>query len=237
MFDKSPNIPLELYRSIILHLDQDRPSLLAVSLASRALNVEGQRVLYKTMNISKDAENVHTLFLTTIISQKRLAFLVEEYRQPYDLLQLQPQKGPLWKLVHHGLQAMVNLKRLFLNPSRRHPSVEILRGCTFQLDFLQWYNAVEEADPLEFLASQVRLRALSVLQWNKTSTSIPIPPTMCPRLEIPRGDRGAIEAFLPERRVVSLRWMPGIDERFDSIITLSRSFKEIKFLSLGGLQY
>jgi hypothetical protein len=112
MFNESPNIPPELYRFIVLHLHQDLPSLLAVSLVSQTLNVEGQRVLYKNVDIlhKPDAE---TLFLTTIVSQKRLALLVEEYHEPGDILRY--RNDSLWGLICRGVQAMVNLKRLFLS--------------------------------------------------------------------------------------------------------------------------
>ena len=235
--NKSPNIPLELYRPTVLHLDQDRPSLLAVCLASRRLNAEGKRVLYRRMDISQNAETAHMLFFTTILSQKPLALLVEEYRQPNDGFPRYFRKDPLWDLVHHGLKAMVNLKWLSLETldqaSNRRRFVEILRGCAFQLEFFEWYNVShdEETDFLEFLASQPRLRVLLLPGLKNTST--PIPPR--PRLETLRGNRCVMDAFLPGRRIVSLKWMSDHwNEHFDSIAPLSQSLKEINFLSLGG---
>ena len=238
MLHNSLYLPPELYRPIIIHLHQDRPSLLAVSLASRILNAEGQRALYRTIDISHDAQTTHTLFLETILSQDRLALLVEEYRQPKNILQ--SREDPLWDLLHRGLQAMANLKRLFLEtPSDGRPSIDILRGCSFQLDLLQWYNASdlneEEPEFLEFLASQPRLRSLSVRLKN---ISTPIPPSTCPTLEILHGDQGAMKAFLPERRIASLAltWMSNPNEPFDNsnFASLSRSLREVKFLSWGG---
>jgi hypothetical protein len=238
MLHNSLYIPPELYRPIVLHLHRDRPSLLAVSLASRTLNAEGQRVLYRTMDISSDAQTTHTLFLKTILSHVRLALLVKEYRQPKNILR--SREDPLWDLLHRGLQAMVNLKRLFLEaPSYGCPSLDIVRGCTFQLDLLQWYNASdlneEEPEFLEFLASQPRLRSLSIRLKN---ISTPIPPSICPTLEILHGDQVAMKAFLPERRIASLAltWMPNPNEPFDNcnFAILSQSLKELKFLSWGG---
>ena len=184
--NKSPNIPLELYRPTVLHLDQDRPSLLAVCLASRRLNAEGKRVLYRRMDISQNAETAHMLFFTTIL--KPLALLVEEYRQPNDGFPRYFRKDPLWDLVHHGLKAMVNLKWLSLETldqaSNRRRFVEILRGCAFQLEFFEWYNVShdEEADFLEFLASQPRLRVLLLPGLKNTST--PIPPAQDSKLYV-----------------------------------------------------
>jgi len=237
MLYNSLYLPPELYRPIVFHLYQDYPSLLAISLASRRLNVEGQRALYRTINIPHDAQTTHTLFLATILSQDRLALLVEEYRQPNILLS---REDPLWGLLRRGLQAMVNLKRLILEaPSHGRPSVEILRGCSFQLDVLQWYNTSdlkeEELEFLEFLASQPRLRSLSIRLKN---TSTPIPPSTCPILEILHGDQGAMKAFLPERRITSLAltWMSNPNEPFDNFnfASLSQSLKEVKVLSWGG---
>lgn len=89
---------------------------------------------------------------STIHSQKRLALLVEEYRQP----NAQYWKDPIWDLVHHALQAMVNLKRFFVDASHGHPPVELSRECIFQPEFLQWYRGIgdEELEP-EFLDLQV----------------------------------------------------------------------------------
>ena len=176
MLHNSIYLPPKLYRPIVLH---DRPSLLAVSLASRTLNAEGQYVLHRTIDISHDAQTTHTLFLTTILSQDRLALLVKGYRQSKNILR--SREDPLWDLLHRGLQAMVNLKRLFLEaPSHGRPSIEILCRCTFPLDLLQWSNISdlneEESEFSEFLASQPRLRSLSVRLKN---ISTPIPSSTC----------------------------------------------------------
>ena len=119
MFHNPLYIPPELYRPIVHHLHQGRPSLLAVSLASRILNAEGQRVLFRTMDISRDAQTTHTLFLTTILSQERLASLVEEYRLPNNILR--SQEDSFWDPLRRGLQAMVNLRRLFLEAPSHVP--------------------------------------------------------------------------------------------------------------------
>ena len=237
MLQNSLYLPPELYRLIVLHLHQDRPSLLAVSLTSRILNAEGQRALYRTIDVSHDVQTTHMLFLTTILSQARLALLVEEYHQPNIL---RSREDPLWDLLHRGLQAMVSLKRLFLEaPLHGFPSLRILHGCSFQLDSLQWYNAsgLKEEEPifLEFLASQPRLRSLSVRLKN---TPTPIPPSTCLNLEILHGDQGAMKAFLPERRIASLAltWMSNLNEPFDNsnFVSLSRPLREVRFLSWGG---
>jgi hypothetical protein len=77
-------LPLDLLRPIIKHLNDDVQSLLAVSLASRALPVEAQRILFRTVALLKDVD-AHIKFLVVVTSSSLLASLVEEYRQ-IDLL-------------------------------------------------------------------------------------------------------------------------------------------------------
>ena len=59
---------------------------------------------------------------------------------------------------------------------------------------------------------------------------------ICPRLQVLHGDLFTINAFLPGRRVTSLKWTPSIDELplHDSIDHLSEEFQHIRFFSFGG---
>ena len=100
------SLPLDLLRPIIKHLNDDVQSLLAVSLASRALRVEAQLILFRTVAFLKDVD-AHIKFLTVVTSSNLLASLVEEYRQ-FDLLDARDHQGPLWGLTYRGLQAMIN---------------------------------------------------------------------------------------------------------------------------------
>jgi hypothetical protein len=102
------NLPLELLRPIIEHLNDDLPSLLAVSLVSSALRVEGQRLLFRTVALSENVE-AHIKFLSAVTSSTLLGHFVKEYHQ-VDLLDAEHKQEPLWGLTCHGLQAMVNLK-------------------------------------------------------------------------------------------------------------------------------
>jgi hypothetical protein len=123
-------LPLELLRPIIEHLDDDFESLLAVSLASRELQVEGQRILFRTMALPADKE-AHITFLTVIISSSLLAQHVEEFQQ-FELLDPEHQQEPLWDLTCRGLNAMVNLKNLLFRALNGRPSATILLRCTFK---------------------------------------------------------------------------------------------------------
>jgi hypothetical protein len=55
------NLPLELLRPIIEHLNDDLPSLLAVSLVSSALRVEGQRLLFRTVALSENVRGAYQI--------------------------------------------------------------------------------------------------------------------------------------------------------------------------------
>ena len=70
-------LPLDLLRPIVESLADDFHSLLAVSLASHELRMEGQRILFRKVALSF-YRNPHTKFLTAVTSCSRLASLVEE---------------------------------------------------------------------------------------------------------------------------------------------------------------
>lgn len=223
------NIPLELLRPIIEHLDDDSQSLLAVSLASRVLRVEGQRILFRTMTLLKDKE-AHIKFLTVVTSSSMLAQLVEEYWQ-FDLLDVDHEQEPLWRLTCRGLNAMVNLKHLFFSTLSGRPCAQILRGCTFQLEVLRWENHDDAEQLLEFLPSQPHLRTLGV-EWKNPEL---ITSGICPGLQVLHGNQGAINAFLPGRSITSLKWSPDQMESSDGPINhLSQEFHHIRFFSFGG---
>jgi len=88
----------------------------AVSLASRELRGEGQRILFRTMALIED-KAAHIKFLTVIISSSLLAQHVEEFHQ-FGLIALERQQEPLWDLTCRGLNAMLNLKHLFFGIER-----------------------------------------------------------------------------------------------------------------------
>jgi len=223
-------LPLDLLQPIIENLADDPRSLLAVSLASRQLRVEGQRILFRKVALAIHRAR-HTKFLTTITSSSLLASLVEEYHQ-FDVLDSVRQEQPLFGLTTRGLQAMVNLKILRFRIFLGQASAEILHGCTFQLEVFEWNNRDDEELVLEFLQTQPRLRTLRVV-WKRAELDTS---GICPRLQVLHGDLFTINAFLPGRRVTSLKWTPSIDELplHDSIDHLSEEFQQIRFFSFGG---
>jgi len=225
------SLPLDLLRPIVDNLADDSRSLLAVSLASRELRVEGQRILFRKVAFPFGQDR-HTKFLTAITCSSLLASLVEECHQ-FHLPIKGRQSEQFCGLACRGLQAMVNLKILRLHTWDGRASAQIFHGCTFQLEVLEWNNPEDVEQILEFLQTQPQLRTLRVF-W--------IPPELdtsriCPRLQVLHGDRNTINAFLPGHRITSLKWTPnkeevGLDD--GSIDHLAEEFHHIRFFSLGG---
>jgi len=219
------NLPLDLLRPIVENLADDSRSLLAVSLASRELRMEGQRILFRRVTPPTNKDH-HTKFLTAVTSSSLLALLVEEYHQ-FDLLDRRPEE-PFLGLTCRGLQAMVNLKILRLRTSN-HP--QSFRGCTFQLEALEWNDYPDVEHILDFLRTQLQLRTLR-LYWKRPDLDTS---GICPRLQLLHGDRSTMNAFLPGRHVTSIKWTPSNGELLnDSVDHLSREFNHIRFFSVGG---
>jgi len=223
------SLPLDLLRPIVENLADDSRSLLAVSLASRQLRVEGQRILFRTVAPMRLAH--HIRFLTTVTSSSLLASLVEEYHQ-FDLLNNQPQEESFLGLTCRGLQAMVNLKILRLRTGTGQASARLFHRCTFQLEVFDWYNRGDVEQILEFLQNQPQLRTLRFF-WKRPDLNIS---RICPRLQVLHGDQNTINAFLPGCPVTSLKWTPNKEELLlnDSIDHLSEEFHHIRFFSFGG---
>jgi hypothetical protein len=194
------NLPLELLRPIIEQLNDDLPSLLAVSLASPALRVEGQRILFRTVVLSKDVD-VHIKFLTVVTSSSLLAHFVEEYHQ-VDLLDAEHKQEPLWGLTCRGLQAMVNLKVLLFRALNGHPSAQILQECTFRLEVLGWECRDDAEQLYGFFLTQPKLRILSA-EWNSKGPELNTS-GISPGLQVLHGNQGTMNAFLPGRGITSL---------------------------------
>ena len=224
------SLPLDLLRPIVENLADDFRSLQAVSLGSHQLRVEGQRILFRKAAFSY-YRGGHSKFLTVVTSSSLLASLVEEYHQ-FDLLGRVDLHEPLWGLTCRGLQSMVNLKILVFRSWYGHPSAQILHGCTFQLEALKWESCDDEELLLEFLIDQPHLHALKV-DWKRPALDTS---GVCPGLQVLHGDRNTINAFLPGRRVTSLKWTPNRDEVLlnHSIDHLSEEFHYIRFFTFGG---
>ena len=222
------SLPLDLLRPIIENLADDFRSLLAVSLASHELRTEGQRILFRKVPLTFFAHR-HVKFLTAVTCSSHLASLVEEYRQ-LDVPNKEHQEA-LWGLTCRGLQAMVNLKILRFRTWTGQSSARLFHGCTFQLEVFDWDNSGDVEQILEFLQTQPQLRTLR-FHWKRPDLDTS---GICPRLQVLQGDRNTINAFLPGRRITSLKWTPDEEELLnDSIDHLSEEFQHIRFFSFGG---
>ena len=221
-------LPLDLLRPIVEHLKDDVRSLLAISLASPTLRVEGQRILFRKVTLS--GLNSHIKFFTSVTSSGKLALLVEEYEQ-LGLVDAKLPQEPFLGLTCRGLQAMVNLKVLLFHAFNGLASTQILRGCTFQLEVFGWESRDAEL-LVGFLLTQPHLRSLMV-DWKDPELDTS---DICPGLQVLHGNRNTITAFLPGRHVTSLKWSPDKEESFvnRSIEHLPQECSDIRFFSFGG---
>jgi len=224
-----PILPPELFRPIIQCLSDDRKTLCAISVTCRMLQQEGQWGLYKKMTHSINVDT-HIKFLGTILQNNRLALLVEEYCQ--DTV-AHYRRGILWDYLCRGLRAMVNLKILKFRAFGGHPASEILTGCTFQLKGLFWGNHSDENGLSNFIPHQHDLQGLNV-EWDEEKRHL-IPPSSCPRLNVLRGNRGALETFLTNRQPVSVAWIPQLEDSLNrSVDHLSSELGRLRFFTFGG---
>ncbi|KDR71549.1 hypothetical protein GALMADRAFT_789969 [Galerina marginata CBS 339.88] len=178
-------------------------------------------------------ELTHTKFLTCIIGSPRRAMLVRCYSQTG--IRYSGRKR-LWDLLRPALKGMINLKIVAFQSTEVSSSTGFHGEYPFLLEGLDFSGPYESDDHtlLEFLQLQSKLKQLDV-EWGEEDKALILPST-CPNLDLLRGNRGAIEAFLPGRRITSLAWIPHPLDSHNDIDHLSRSFRNIKVLSFGGIE-
>ncbi|KDR79977.1 hypothetical protein GALMADRAFT_1360813 [Galerina marginata CBS 339.88] len=226
-----PILPVELLRPIIQDLFENNADLCALSLVSKTVQLEAERVLYEVMALAN--ELTHTKFLTCIIGSPRRAMLVRCYSQRG--IRYSARKR-LWDLLRPAMEGMVNLKIVAFQTTEVSSSTGFHGGYPFLLEALNFNGPYESNDHtlLKFLQLQSKLKQLDV-EWSEEDKALILPST-CPNLDLLCGNRGAIEAFLPGRRITSLAWIPHPLDSQNSIDHLSWSFRNIKVLSFGGLE-
>ncbi|KIM47031.1 hypothetical protein M413DRAFT_268219 [Hebeloma cylindrosporum] len=224
-------LPPELLRPIVYYLcaEKDRRSLYALSLTSKILSSEGERLLYRKITLAN--EGLHNKFLTTIVGSQQKALLVHSYSQDGPDF---AAKRRLWSLLAQSLKGMHNLIHLSFRPSFLAGEPEQMRRWVFQLSSLDCRGGQALGQVLfQFLSTQPRLRRLGV-DW-ATSRPIPVTPSTCPALEMVRGNLGIIEILLPGRHVTSLAWIPHpLDPFGHTVDHLAPSLHNLKALSFGG---
>jgi len=222
-------LPPELLRPIAYHIynEQDRGSLYALSLTSKVLCSEGERLLYRNITLSTEA--LHNKFLTTIVSSRQKALLVHAYSQDGPDY---AGKRRLWNLLVQSFKLMHNLTHLSFRPSFLGEPDQVGKW-GFQLLSLDCRGGHDVGQVLsDFLCTQPQLRRLGV-DWANSSPA-PITSSVCPALELLRGNRGAIEIFLPGRHVTSLAWTPHPTDPSTPVDQLAPSLNHLRALSFGG---
>lgn len=219
MFYTMPNLPPELHREIIEGLEGDRESLINVSLTSRSLRQEGQRVLFRNIVIISDSDaftalDTLQLFSETIRYSDRLALLVKTYSQCLNPLVFRPRLPPrLIDALHQStfsiLPRLVNLLELefYLTTGDSEGVAKSLLDCapTFQLTRFSWVtedfrlaDAKEGRYMEQFLRGQPKVTDLAVDlgEW-KFLESVP-------DLQSLSASSSVIQALLPTRPIRTL---------------------------------
>ncbi|KAF9542272.1 hypothetical protein CPC08DRAFT_756069 [Agrocybe pediades] len=241
------HVPIELYRPIVEYV-VDRQPLLSLCLTSKDFKFEAERLLYNSMTtpLTENGVTVHAKFLRTVSNVKRLAALVRTYYFSWGNKCYSVPPSPLPSLLRSALQAMVNLRELWLAVVDMHstaaPGTEsivqmpfIFDNCTFQLDTLLMMHCIDTTAFCSFLAGQKKLRKLTAyLDPYARNRKHILSPEACPSLEVLQGNRNAIDVLLPNCHIKSLMWDPDMFEMNQSLPHLSEALSDLKILSLGG---
>ncbi|KAF5389331.1 hypothetical protein D9757_003534 [Collybiopsis confluens] len=144
-----------------------------------------------------------------------------------------------WEILPKALRALVNLKTLQFRTTGGGPIEGLLDGCTFQLEDLHWHCHSDELKIQSFLPTQRGLRRLSLGGWDDTRFSAPSSNAGQPDFRELAGSYGVVHAFLPGREITRLRWVPDLDDPWDTstgldIEGLATSLEKLKYLSFGG---
>ncbi|KAF8952310.1 hypothetical protein BDZ97DRAFT_1768612 [Flammula alnicola] len=187
-------IPTELIRPIIENI-KSKPTLCSLYLSSKLLK-ETERILYGSFTETREDE-VHKLFLTTIVSNQRLAEFVRVFHSPRTIKD-NTYSGQVWTLTKLGLERMHGLKQLslLLHPYYSELRLEIasvLEHCTFSLKNLVW-----------FLERQVSLKSLHF--WRPGSSPLAVPSIALPDLRTLSSYGIVPLVLLLGRRIRHLRW-------------------------------
>lgn len=212
-------IPNELYRTVVGELSDDRRFLLKVCQVSRVFRDEGQRALFRTVEMVVRVANPWPLrklelFHEAIASSDRLARLVRSYSQLIDAMGGGFSTGTEEKLLKITFSLMSKLNSLealeFFYGTRLGPRLaKRLADCgaTFKLRQFSWSTdggcdrEEEDAESMErFLQSQRSIVDIYVDLWEwRPSTSVPMAAAVS-------GTADRIQALLPGRPVKKLFW-------------------------------
>ncbi|PBK97699.1 hypothetical protein ARMGADRAFT_1009649 [Armillaria gallica] len=223
-------LPVDLYRCIVEHYSQeDRGTLLALLFTSRAFNYEAERILYQSFNNFCNI-TTQTLFLNRVISCPRVAKFVRSYKL-FITFSIEPLSDFL-TLLHTAFLALVELKYLGFRTLGGSSAAQILTGCTFQLEELDWDCSCDEQLLIDFLSTQKSLKSF-ISCWDPSR--IPPPSVdVVPFLTSLRGRYGLIQTFLPGRNITNLDWIPDLDDPDPDTALLADSLANVRTMTFGG---
>ncbi|KAF8961655.1 hypothetical protein BDZ97DRAFT_1828397 [Flammula alnicola] len=244
-------LPPELIRSIIEQINCTS-DLAVLSCASRNVQAEAERLLYRSMT-SEDGTRSFK-FLSSIQKHPHRAASVRVYHA-HDIPH--KQRRSIWNLITKSLRIMINLKELgFNNGILGTPRTIFPAHCPFLLEKFIWTcsrhndhvllgfddgNPSYDEQALAFLEGQSQLRHL---RWTTRGLNHPRKTPLCPNLRILEGNIHAFQIFLPGRSVTVLNWLEDSDSNFwdpnfwdpaipveDSLNSISPQLKMIRAFS------
>lgn len=225
-----PWLPLDLYLPILNHV-QDQNDLFNLSRVSSEWHAETNLVLYRHVTILSDHKR-QQIFFRTVTQDHSLALLVEELTVEF----CQPLSSEETQIVQGGLQAMQRLENLSLHCTSDDSIAQVLLDLPFQLRRFSWISVRDQDEELvlQFLSRQTQIQDLEIFLNGTSILSSNIPAWTCPRLSVLRGSRASIDAFLPDRRITTLAWLPEFEECCDPLYDLYGPFSRLRILQLGG---
>ena len=245
-------LPSEIVRLIVEEVEGNR-SLVALSRASKQLQLEAERLLYQSLTEADGTKSYKCL--STVRKSLRRAAYVRAYHVHTTVY---TQRQSMWNLIKKTLPLMVNLKELVFHHTRivGEPHATIFPAkYTCHLNKFVWssqgYPYYDPQGPsyisqaLKFLEGQTQLR---VLHWQPLLQTEPnpkpCPDSFFPKLDTLIGDIITLQTFLPGRgKVTTLQLLTGIgtrplpiNETFEQVFDkLSPQLKGIKQLSIQPL--
>lgn len=225
-----PWIPLDLYLPILNHV-RDQGDLFSLSRVSSEWHAETNLVLYRRVTILSDHRR-QQIFFRTVTQDHGLALLVKEFTVEF----CQALSSEETQIVQGGLHAMECLENLSFHSTSDDSIARVLLEAPFQLRRFSWVSVrdLDEELVLQFLSRQSQLQDLEVFLHCTSILSYNVPAQTCPRLSVLRGSRASVNAFLPNRPITTLVWLPEFEECCDPLYDLHGPFSRLRVLQLGG---
>ena len=248
-------LPSEIVRLIVEEVECTQ-SLVALSQASKQLQMEAERLLYRSLTEPDGTKSFKCL--SSVGKSLRRAAYVHAYHVHTTV---HKQHRSIWNLIRRTLPLMVNLKELVFRdelgsephgaifPAKFKPHLEKFAWTVLTGNPYQHPKGPEDqsyvSQALKFLEGQTQLR---VLHWQPLSQTEPnpkpCPESFFPKLDTLIGDIITLQTFLPGRgKATTLQLLTGIgtrplpnNETFEQVFNkLSPQLKGIKQFSIQPL--